>query len=175
MTNNSIIKSLILLVALSFVVCCVAVAADSKVGFIDLQRLVKESKMGQSAAKELDRLREEKQTELDKKSKEIEKLKADIEKNADKMKLETKREKVQKLQDAGKVYQRMAQDAKESIERRDKEIVAEILTKVAPVLKKVAEREQYTMIIKDKDALAYLDASVNITDEVLKEIDGSGK
>ena len=175
MKINSTIKRMILAIIASMAVCSVAAAADSKVGFVDLQRLVNESKMGQSAAGELDRMREEKQSELDKVSKEMESLKAEINKKAEKMALEEKREKLQQLQDLNKTYQRMGQDAKEAIERRDKEIVAEILVKAAPVLKKVAERENYTMIIKDKDALAYLSVAVNITDQVLAELNKAGK
>ena len=36
--------------------------------------------------------------------------------------------------------------------------------------KKVAKRNGYTIILKDPNAIGYLDPAVDITDEVLKEL-----
>jgi outer membrane protein len=79
-----------------------------------------------------------------------------------------KRNKIEKLRSAYKEYQRLLADAKEDILREDRELVSIILKKADGVLKKVAKKRKYTIILKDPKAIGYLDPSVDITDEVLK-------
>jgi len=49
-------------------------------------------------------------------------------------------------------------------------VVAIILQKADDVLKKVAKRKKFTIILKDPNAIGYLDKKVDITDDVLKEL-----
>ena len=55
-----------------------------------------------------------------------------------------------------KQLQRFVDDAKEYLAKKDKELVARILRKVDPLLEKIAKKRDYTIIIKDPNALAYL-------------------
>ncbi len=64
----------------------------------------------------------------------------------------------------------MVADAKEEIKRQDRELVARILKKADGALKKVAKKKKYTIILKDPNAIGYLDPEVDITDAVLKEL-----
>ena len=69
-----------------------------------------------------------------------------------------------------KEYQRLVADAKEDITREDRELVSIILKKADNVLKRVAKNNKFTIILKDPNAIGYLDPSVDITDLVLKEL-----
>jgi outer membrane protein len=157
---------------------CLAVAlvwstpalAASKVGFINLQRLVNESKMGQAAREDLVRLRGKKQEAVNRKQKEIENLRDEITQKGDKMDPREKRDKIEILQKTYKEFQRMVADAREDITREDKELVALILEKADGVLKEVAKKQGYTIILKDANAIGYLDPDVDITDAVLKAL-----
>jgi len=146
-------------------------AADGKVGFINLQRLVNESKMGQAARQDIQRLRQERQDQLKTKLDELNQLRNEINEKRDSMALKERQDKIEVLQKAYKEYQRMLDDAKEDINREDKELVALILQKADGVLKEVAKSGGYTMIIKDPNVLGYLSPDVDITDAVLKALD----
>ena len=65
----------------------------------------------------------------------------------------------------------MVADAKEDISREDRELVALILKKADDILKKVAKKKRFSIILKDPNAIGYLDPDVDITDLVLKELD----
>jgi len=81
-----------------------------------------------------------------------------------------KQDKVEALKKLYKDFQRMVADAKEDISREDRELVALILKKADDILKKVAKKKRFSIILKDPNAIGYLDPDVDITDLVLKEL-----
>jgi outer membrane protein len=143
---------------------------EAKVGFINLQRLVNESKMGQSARSEFQKMRQEKERVVAAKLQEVNELRDLINQAGDQMSPQDKRNKLLALQKANKEYQRLVSDVKEDILREDRQLVSIILQKADGVLKKVAQRLNYTIILKDANVIGYLDPSVDITDEVIKEL-----
>ena len=166
-------KRMSLLIVMCFVLTAVfsnaAVAAD-KVGYINLQRLVNESEMGQAAKEEILKLRKEREQAAAAKLQEINRLKEIINAKDSKLSAAERREKLEAFQKAYKDYQRMVADAKEDIAREDRQLVSIILDKADGVLKKVAKKQKYAIILKDPNAVGYLDPEVDVTDEVLKEL-----
>jgi len=162
-----------ILIACSFLMVLIyfstATAAD-KVGYINLQRLVNESKMGKAAREDIQKMRQGKQAELTKKLQAINQLRDQLNKEGNKMKPAERRDKIEILQKAYKEYQRLVADAKEDITREDRELVAIILQKADGVLKSVAKKNNFAIILKDPNAVGYLDPKVDITDQVLKEL-----
>lgn len=151
-------------------VSCPLSAAGSKVGYIDLQRLVKESHMGKAAVSDIERLREEKQVQINDRLKQINRVKIDLESNQELLKNDERKDKVDELNTLIKEYKRMVADVKEDIAKQDRELVAEILQKADGALKKVAKKKKFTMILKDPNTIGFLDPSVDITDDVLTEL-----
>jgi outer membrane protein len=172
---NSVMRGKLLLLGMA---CVFFIAASSfsgafaadKVGYINLQRLVNESKMGKDAKNDIEKLRKEKEAVLNFKLKEINSLKDHIRTNSDKMDLREKRDKTDALKVLYNDYQKLLNDAKEDIVREDRELVSIILKKADPILKKVAKKKKYGLILKDSNAIGYLDPDVDITDDVLKEL-----
>jgi outer membrane protein len=144
--------------------------AEDRVGYINLQRLVNESAMGKAAKTDIEKMRSEKEAMLKNKLKEVNDLKDFINKEGDKMDAATRRDKAKALNKANKEYQRLVDDAKEDLTNEDNEVVAIILQKADDVLKKVAKNKKFAIILKDANAIGYLDPSVDITDDVLKEL-----
>ena len=156
-------------IALIMGMVSVSYAAD-KVGYINLRRLVSESEMGKKARNDILKLREEREAFLREKLKEVNELKDYINKEGDKMDPAEKRDQIQKFNRVYKDYQRLLADAKEDIANEDRDLVAIILQKADDILKKVAKKKNYAIIIKDPNAVGYLDPDVDITDDVLKEL-----
>lgn len=148
----------------------IAIAANNKVGYINLQRLVNESKMGKSAREDILKLRREKEKAVAAKQEQINRLRNEINTKAASMSAAEKQDKVEALKKLYKDYQRMVADAKEDISREDRELVALILKKADGILKKVAKKKRFSIILKDPNAIGYLDPDVDITDLVLKEL-----
>ena len=156
-------------IVLVFGMCSMSYSAD-KVGYINLQRLVNESEMGKAARVDIQKMRQDKETALRAKLQEFNSLRDLLNKNGDTMDPAEKRKKVQDLNRAYKDNQRLLADAKEEIANEDRDLVSFILEKADGVLKSVAKKNNYSIILKDPKAIGYLDPSVDITDEVLKEL-----
>ncbi len=144
--------------------------AEGKVGYINLQRLVNESNMGKAAKQEILKLRKGKEKAAVNKLNEVNRLKKEIDTKGAKMAPDKKRKTIEALKKAYKEYQRLVADAREDITREDRQLVSIILKKADGVLKRVAKRKKYTIILKDPNAVGYLDPKVDITDAVLKEL-----
>ncbi len=144
--------------------------AEGKVGFINLRRLVNESSMGKEAQKDLLKLKEQKESEQRSKLREVEELRDYINKNSDGLESEEIRKKTRKLNRLYTEYQRLEADAKEDISFGDRELVSKIMKEADGALKKVAKKKKYTIILKDPNTIGYLDPEVDITDDVLKEL-----
>ncbi len=146
------------------------ICATNEVGYINLDRLVKESNMGKAAMENINKLRKEKQSMINRKLQTINETKINLESEADLLKDQEKRDRVEELNSLIKEYKRMAADAKEEIAKEDRELVAQILKKADGALKKVAKKKKFAIILKDPNAIGYLDESVDITNDVLKEL-----
>ena len=145
-------------------------AAADKVGYINLQRLVSESKIGQEAREDIQKMRKAKEDELTRRLETLNKMKNELNENWEKLDPRDQRDRRAELKRTFEDYQKMVNDAKEDILREDREVVAIILEKADGVLKKVAKKNRYSIILKDPKAIGYLDPEVDITDLVLKEL-----
>ena len=144
--------------------------AAGKVGFINLQRLVSESKIGKEARQDIQKLRKAKEGELSRRLEDLNKEKDELDQNWDELDPRDRRDRRAELKRSFEDYQKMVSDAKEDILREDREVVAVILKEADGVLKEVAKKDGYTIILKDPNAIGYLDPEVDITDEVLKAL-----
>jgi len=165
--NNLLVIAGCIVLAL---VWCTSSFAAEKVGYINLQRLVSESKMGKDAKADILKMRTTKQAVLNNKLSDINKLRDFINTKGDKLAAGDRRAKVELLQKMYKEYQRLVDDAKEDITREDRQLVAIILGKANDILKNVAKKKKYSIILKDPNSIGYLDPAVDITDLVLKEL-----
>ena len=99
-------------VLMVFLLGSVTFAANNKVGFINLQRLVNESKMGKSAREDILKLRREKEKAVATQQNRISQLRNELNTRAGSMSAAVKQDKVEALKKIYKDYQRMVADAK---------------------------------------------------------------
>ena len=164
-------QAFVLMLCISVVLAfCGLSMAEGKVGYINLQRLVNESRMGKAARANILKLRKKREAEIAKKFQEVKKMRAVLSERGNRMSPDEKRDRVDAFNRAYKTYQRLLADAKDDILKEDRDLVSVILKKADGVLKKVAKKKKYTIILKDPRAIGYLDPKVDITDDVLKEL-----
>lgn len=150
-------------------VCKVQAAEQVKIGYIDLDRVV------QAVAKQTPEY-DELSKELDKRRAEVERRRAEISGLEEELKAnrviwsEDKSEKQEKLirdkLDDLKVYSEGAQRFRDVEENK---ILRGLLPEIAKTVKKVGERDGYSMIF-EKRVLLYGSPNFNLTDDIIKEI-----
>lgn len=149
-----------------------ALYAADKVGYINVQRIVSESNLGKKAKAKIDKIREKRNKEIREKNTEIEalsnKLRAESQKkNINQPKI---RELIEEIQQKNKELKRFVADVKEELAKKDRELVVEILKKADPILRKIAKKKGYSLILRNPDVLAYMDPDVDVTEEVIKRL-----
>jgi len=89
---------------------CGSSFGQGKVGFINIQRIVNESKMGITAKKDIQKLREEKEAVLASRRAGINALEEEIDKNKDNMNAGKKQDKTEALEKLHKDYENLVKN-----------------------------------------------------------------
>ena len=152
-----------------FVFSDFSIAADT-VGYINIQRIIQESTLGQKVAKkfyaDFDKSRILVKQEIDK----LEKLKQELQAKADKKNGEWRKKKIAEIQEAYDKYESMKAWVENSLVDKNSELIKKILKNANPFVEKVARSRGYAIILKEPNSIGFLDPRVDITDEVLKSM-----
>jgi outer membrane protein len=145
-----------------------AEAADDKIGYVDLQRALEETNDGKAAKAKLKSDFDKKQKELDDKQEELKKAKEDFDKKSSLMKEDAK-QKMQadmqsRLMQLQETYARLQGD----LQKKEAEATRGILAKLSGVVQKIAERENFVMVLERSSSVVYGKPALDITNEVIR-------
>ncbi len=173
MKTKSIILVLLLIISYNFLVSTFSYAAEStKIGYIDLQRIVYESEEGKKAKSELDALIKSKQAVVDEKRQNLEKLKSELEKQASVLSPEARKAKQDEIEKLEREYLRFAQDSETELRKKDAELKERIVKEIFELMDKIGKEEGYTLIL-DRSMVIYGNKEIDITNTVIKKYNES--
>jgi outer membrane protein len=162
-------KKLFLFLCICFILPAYAHAAEvSKIGVIDLQKVLNECESGKKAKTDLEALIKSKESVIDEKGKEIEKLKSEIQKQSSALSADAKKSKEDELEKFMRDYQRTVQDSQAEVKKKEGELTESIIKEVHKIVDRIGKEEGYTMII-EKSLVLYTSQDLDITDRVIKE------
>jgi outer membrane protein len=151
-----------------------AYAQSVKIGTIDLQRILKESKRSQKEHEAFNKKKDALNKEVNKKEEEIRVLKESIEKKLtsgmlnEQARRDLEKEYQQKVRD----YEYFKRDTGIEAQRLYQEMYLRVLKGVNTVVNKLGEEGNYTLVV-DLAAIAYAPDGLDITDQVIKAFDAS--
>ncbi len=151
----------------------VSAPALAETGFVNVQKLILESKEGKKATQQIQAERQKKEAEILAKKAELDTLKESIAKAGSEKKDITAL--VKDYAEKEKDLKRQAEDADLALKIRDKELTEAFLKKAGPALTKVAKEKKFTVVITNPSVVGYVDPNADITDSVVKELDKSAK
>ncbi len=145
--------------------------AEDSVGFIHVQRLLLETKMGKEAAKKFSKKNKQRARKVDAKVKKLNDFNAETEKVFPQLNSFEQKRKEEEFQ---KLYEDMMQErekASQAITMQNQQLIEEVLKKAHPILLRLAKERGYSIVIKDPKAIGFVAPRVNITNEVVRELD----
>jgi outer membrane protein len=151
-----------------------AYAQSVKIGTIDLQRILRESKRSQKEHEAYNKKKDELTKEVTKKEEEIRVLKESIEKKLtsgmlnEQARRDMEKEYQQKIRD----YEYFKRDIGIEVQRLYQEMYLRVLTGINTVVNKLGEEGNYTLIV-DLKAVAYAPDGLEITDQIIKAFDAA--
>ena len=138
-----------------------------KVGYVDLQKTLNETKAGKAAKARLERDKTKKQKSLDQQQKELQKLAADLEKQRAVLKPQALEQKQRELQEKYVKLQEVYVKLQQDLAKEEAKLVREIFKKAQPAIQAIAKEKGFTMILeKNEGAVLWADTNLDITDAV---------
>ncbi len=168
-----IMKKIVILVFLiAFLLSAAAVfaAQEGNIAFINLPKIITESKAGKDAKAAFSKDMESKRSTLQAKEKEIKDLDADL-KGSAKAKPEIRKAKEEAFSKEIKELGRLKQDMESDLKKMDSELAGKLVKDIFEIARKIGDERGYTAIIQISPQTVYVNKSVDITDEVIKIYD----
>jgi len=144
-------------------------ASSNKVGFMDLQRTLSETKVGKEAKRRLEQTKKKRQGDLDRQQSALKKAAAQLEKQRMVLKPAVLRQREQELQRDYVKFQETYAQLQQGLMAEENKLVKEIFAKAAPAIKAVAKERGFSLIL-DKSSALWANNNLDITDAVNKRI-----
>ena len=151
----------------------------SRIGMIDLQRCVQESKEGQKVFQALKKKKEGLQKRLDLKEKELLELRQEFDKQAMMLSMDAQQNKKKTIERKTRELEYLLKDLNDEMRRTQEEEQKRILKELEKIIEKIGSEGSYAMILEKRGGgVLYWAKPFDLTGEVIKAYDrmkGEGK
>ena len=158
-----------------------AVAADVfKVGVMDQQAVMEQSKAGKRALEDMKSYSLTRQKIVNADDQELKDMELSLQDPNSKLSEQVKQEKQEQFRTKLEAYQRRLADFNREVQQKQREMVTEYAKKIAAAAQAVAQKEGYQAILdKGSDVMIrivlYHQPGLDVTDRVVKEFDSQNK
>jgi outer membrane protein len=141
--------------------------AETKIGFVNGQRVINESPQAAKAKKKLEKEFEKRDQDLQKMAKQLQTLQENLEKNGVTMAESDRHTKEREFGDLNRDFQRKQREFREDLNLRQNEEMAAIYDRVNKIIKQIAEADKYDLILQEA---VYISPRIDITERVIKAL-----
>jgi outer membrane protein len=147
-------------------------AAESKLGYINIQRVSNEAPQAQRAMKKIKAEFEKRDQDLQKLGKQLQSMQEKLEKESMTLSDNDRRAREREFADLNREFQRKQREFREDLSVRQNEELASLYETVNKVIRKIAETEKYDLIVQEA---VYYNPNIDITGKVIKVLsEGQG-
>jgi outer membrane protein len=154
-------------IALALLSVAPVAAAESRIGFVNSDRLMREAAPAVRAQERLEKEFAKRDQELQRMAKDLKAMQEELERNGAKMSDSDRRNKERALTEMNRDFQRKQREFREDLNQRRNEELASVLDKANRTVKQIAEAEKYDIIFQEA---VYASPSIDITDKVIKAL-----
>jgi outer membrane protein len=167
-------RILLILAALLTVAAAMPALAQQqgKIGFVDPERIFRESVQGKKARARMDAEGKKREAELTDMASKLQAAAQKLEKDGPVLSDSQKRERQSQLQDMDRQLQSKQRDYRDEMGQKDQAERIEIIQSAGRAMKAIADREGYDVILQEA---AYYNPKVDITDKVIKAMGDAAK
>lgn len=144
-----------------------AAAADTKIGFVNTERILKEAPISIQAQKKLEKEFSGRELALQKLAKQAQDLQSQLDKNGASMPEAERRAKEQTLANLNRDLQRQSREFREDLNLRRNEELSLIQEKARQAILNIAKQGRYDLIVEQA---VYVNPKDDITNQVLKAL-----
>jgi outer membrane protein len=149
-----------------------AVAQESKIGYVNTQRITSESSPAKAAQTKLEQEFSKRQKDLTDSQASLKSFGEKFDRDAPTL-TETQRASRQKeFADLNRDFQRRQREFQEDLNGRRNEELQQVLDKATKAIKQLADTEKYDLVVQEA---VYINPKIDITDKVLKILNAGSK
>ncbi|HVP78727.1 MAG TPA: OmpH family outer membrane protein, partial [Thermodesulfobacteriota bacterium] len=151
-------------------------AADLKIAYVDMQRVINECHAGNEAKKAITQDGEKFQRLIAERQKELQTLKESIEKQALMLTPDARANKEREYQTKLREFQRWGEDTQNELTQKRTQMERSISMGLMKVVQKIGADEGYTLILeKNESIVLFASKTIDITDRAIKAFDAQKK
>jgi outer membrane protein len=144
-------------------------AADTKIGFVNTERLLREAPLSQAAQKRLEKEFSSRDAELQKLAKAARELQGQLDKDGVTMSDSERKSKERDLANQQRELQRQGREFREDLNLRRNEELGQIQERARKVIQDIARAEKFDLVV---DQAVYASPAADITERVIKALAG---
>ncbi len=144
--------------------------AQSSIGFVSLDRILREAPAAQRAQKKLEEEFSQRGQELSKMADQLKKLQGNLEKNAVTMSDSERQKREREFGDINRDFQRRQREFNEDLAQRRKEEFDGVLERTNRAVRKIAEAEKLDIVFQNEQVV-WASTRIDITDKVIKALE----
>jgi len=162
-------KTFILVFVLVLLGLVAGAAAETKLGYVDLQAALNKSEAGKTANAKLNEVVMARQTSITEMEEKIKSLQENVKKQRHLMDETALRGKEEEIERMLRNYKRTVADAQDELKKKEAQLVGGIMDGLHQVVKDIGKDEGYTVIFEQNASrLLYADGAIDITDRVVE-------
>ena len=147
-------------------------AAGTRIGYVDVQKVLVRSVAGVAARDQLERDKVTMQKDVDNRKVEVDKLREEMEKKGLVLSAEARREKEETLQRKVRDLRRLAEDLEKELQKKEQQATQRILGELTGIIEKMGKERGFLLIVERRSGgVIYGDPEGDVTDEVIKLYD----
>lgn len=158
-------------IAMSLVLSAAIAKADTKIGFVDMQRAVQATTAGKKAKTEFEGDLNKMKKDLQKKEADLKKMGEDLEKKKSVMSEEALGKKHAEFQEEMMKFRDVVSKSQVEFQKKERELTAPILEKMKKTIAKLAKDQGYSLILESSQMVLFATAESDLTDEVVKSFE----
>ena len=150
--------------------------ATTKVGFVDIQRVLARSSAGVAAREQLEKEKAAMQRQVDGQRAELEKLRDEIEKKGQLLSADARREKQDQLERKVRDARRLVDDLQATLQKKEEALLAKVLQDVSGLIQKVSKDRGYSIVLeRQRSSILYASPESDLTEDVIRAYDDETK
>ncbi len=164
----------LLLMALPF--APVSAADKPAIAYVDLRKVLVESKVGKQSKVELEKLVKQRRGAITDEENKLKAMQEKFQKDQLLMTDAQKSERQKEFQQRADAFQKMVSDANQDIAAKDKEFAAKSIAEIRKLIADVAKEMNISLVLEASESgLLYADSGMDLTQKVLERYDAKSK
>jgi outer membrane protein len=151
-----------------------AAAAETKLGFVDMQRVVTGSKEAKNVETKLNELLEKKRAQFKPKEEEFNKLRQELETQQGVLSPEALEERQIELTQMKNKLEREVEQAQEEVAVERRKMLAPLLKRIQDAINEIGKAEGFSMVIERHPGVLFMNDALDITNTVIERLNKKG-